>query len=239
MTTTSAAEAGSKAVVELLSPDRLAPYLSACGGDEPTALALYRWNSDLAAAFFEQLGHLEIMLRNALDARLVRRQERRGHDAEWFDDPGLRLGERAHKDIVQAKERARGVGRRRHEGTIARGKVIAELSFGFWRYLIARQHQDTLWPDLARAFPHAPGRALQVVELPVKRLHLFRNRIAHHEGIWHIPVEQRRDDLLSVLGYIAPAARDWTAATSRIDQIMTSRPVPSASKLVPSSRRHR
>ncbi|MFF9221675.1 hypothetical protein [Streptomyces viridosporus] len=60
-----------KAVIELISPDRLNPYLTACAGDSAAALALYRWNSDLVAAFFEPLGHLEIMLRNALDARLV------------------------------------------------------------------------------------------------------------------------------------------------------------------------
>ncbi|MFE4177466.1 hypothetical protein ACFRR7_36430 [Streptomyces sp. NPDC056909] len=63
-----------KAVIELITPDRLNPYLGVCGGDAGAALALYRWNSDLAAAFFEPLGHLEIMLRNALDARLVARQ---------------------------------------------------------------------------------------------------------------------------------------------------------------------
>ncbi|WP_254394139.1 hypothetical protein [Streptomyces buecherae] len=71
-----------KAVIELISPDRLNPYLTACAGDSTAALALYRWNSDLAAAFFEPLGHLEIMLRNALDARLVTRQQRRGRTTE-------------------------------------------------------------------------------------------------------------------------------------------------------------
>ena len=37
-----------KAVIELISPDRLNPYLTACVGDSTAALALYRWNSDLA-----------------------------------------------------------------------------------------------------------------------------------------------------------------------------------------------
>ncbi|GGQ47929.1 hypothetical protein ACFFKE_08505 [Streptomyces mutabilis] len=50
-----------------------------------------------------------------------------------------------------------------------RGKVIAELSFGFWRFLLARQYKTNLWPDLAGAFPYAPNRALTTVEDPVKR----------------------------------------------------------------------
>lgn len=77
----------SKAVIELISPDRLNPYLTACAGDSTAALALYRWNSGLAAAFFEPLGHLEIMLRNALDARLVARQQRRDRTTEWYVSP--------------------------------------------------------------------------------------------------------------------------------------------------------
>ncbi|MGV9761481.1 hypothetical protein ACWDUC_37560 [Streptomyces tricolor] len=81
-----------------------------------------------------------------------------------------------------------------------------------------------MWPDLAGAFPHAPNRALNTVEDPVKRLHQFRNRIAHHEGIWHLPLEARRDDIQAVLGFIAPAAATWVAGASRIDDVLARRP---------------
>ncbi|MFJ4866183.1 hypothetical protein [Streptomyces sp. NPDC088748] len=210
----------SKAVIELISPDRLNPYLTACGGDPEAALALYRWNGDLAAAFFESLGHLEIMLRNALDARLVQRQQGRNRTAEWYDDPSVRLSPKARADIAEAHRRAR-----RDGVTTPRGKIIAELSFGFWRFLLVRQYRSTLWPDLAGAFPHAPNRAITTVEDPVKRLHKFRNRIAHHEGIWHLPLAARRDDIQAVLGFIAPAAATWVAEASRIDDVLARRPV--------------
>ncbi|MEV0694705.1 hypothetical protein [Streptomyces sp. NPDC050388] len=208
-----------KAVIELISPDRLNPYLTACAGDTTAALALYRWNSDLAAAFFESLGHLEIMLRNALDARLVARQQRRGRTTEWYADRQVPLSGKARSDITQAQERAGRGG-----VIIPRGKIIAELSFGFWRFLLARQYKTSLWPDLAGAFPHAPNRALNTVEDPVKRLHKFRNRIAHHEGIRHLPLEARRDDIQTVLGFIAPVAATWVADASRIDDVLARRP---------------
>ncbi|MGW5215472.1 hypothetical protein ACWEQO_30840 [Streptomyces sp. NPDC004051] len=208
-----------KTVIELISPDRLNPYLTACAGDTTAALALYRWNSDLAAAFFEPLGHLEIMLRNALDARLVARQQRRGRTAEWYADTAVPLSGKARSDIIQAQQRAG-----RNGTAVPRGKVIAELSFGFWRFLLARQYTATLWPDLAGAFPHAPNRALTTVEDPVKRLHKFRNRIAHHEGIWHLPLEARRDDIQTVLGFMAPTAAAWVSDASRIDDVLAHRP---------------
>lgn len=208
------------AVIELISPDRLNPYLNTCAGDTTAALALYRWNSDLAASFFEPLGHLEIMLRNALDVRLVARQQHRKRPAQWYADPTVPLSDNARGDIAQAQQRAsRGGGR-----AAPRGKVIAELSFGFWRYLLARQYQASLWPDLAGAFPHAPNRALPTVEDPVKRLHKFRNRIAHHEGIWHLPLEAHRDDIQTVLGFIAPAAAAWVTDSSRINTVLARHP---------------
>ncbi|MDT3724541.1 hypothetical protein ROS62_06415 [Streptomyces sp. DSM 41972] len=81
---------------------------SRSAGDSTAALALYRWNSDLAAAFLEPLGHLEIMLRNALDARLVDRQQHRGRTTEWYIDRQVPLSGKARGDIAQAHERVGG-----------------------------------------------------------------------------------------------------------------------------------
>lgn len=49
---------------------RLATYLDACHNDTLKALALYRWNLQLASAFQEVLSITEIVLRNGLDAAL-------------------------------------------------------------------------------------------------------------------------------------------------------------------------
>ncbi|MFF0967200.1 hypothetical protein ACWDQO_35985 [Streptomyces sp. NPDC003703] len=195
------------------------PNLTACAGDSAAALALYRWNSDLARAFFEPLGHLEITLRNALDARLVARQQRRGRTTEWYTGRKVPPHRQGRGDITQARERAE----RRGAATTPRGKGIVELGFGFRRFLLARQYKLSQWPDLAGAFPHAPKRTLTTVENPVKRLHQFRNRITHHEGIWHLPLEARRDDIQTVLSFIAPAASTWVADAFRIDDVLAHR----------------
>ncbi|MBZ9644319.1 hypothetical protein [Streptomyces sp. PSKA30] len=68
-----------------------------------------------------------------------------------------------------------------------------------------------------------PTRALTLVEDPVQAPQL-RNRIAHHEGIWRLPLEARRDDLHTVLGFIDPAAATWVAGASRIDDVLAQRP---------------
>ena len=40
-----------------------------------------------------------------------------------------------------------------------------------------------LWPDLASGFPHTPDRQLGTIEDPLARLHVFRNRLAHHQRV--------------------------------------------------------
>jgi len=104
------------------------------------------------------------------------------------------------------------------------GQIISELGFGFWRFLLARRYQTTLWPDLAAGFPRAPSRRRQLVEDPVVRLHEFRNRLAHHQRIWSEPAADRLEDCLTLAGYVDDRVRDWIATTSRVPNILADNP---------------
>ena len=104
------------------------------------------------------------------------------------------------------------------------GQVLSELSFGFWRFLVSKTYSGRLWPDLASAFPHAPNRSRATIETPVRELHVFRNRLAHHQRIYSQPLTERRHDLQTLLGYIDPALAAWTATTSRVPAVLARRP---------------
>jgi hypothetical protein len=201
-----------------LSADRLSTYVQARHGDLDAAIELYRWNSTIAAAFWESLGHVEVVLRNALRERLAARHARLGRAATWLDDPAGELDRRAIEDIATARRRVRTKGKR-----VTEGQVVAELSFGFWRFLIAKRYMK-LWPDLASAFPLAPDRRLTTVEAPVARLYSFRNRLAHHERVWSEPLTHLDDDMTALLGFIDPNVRDWVAGTSRVQATLALRP---------------
>jgi hypothetical protein len=72
------------------------------------------------------------------------------------------------------------------------GKVIAELPFGFWRYLSSAAHEKTLWvPCLHTAFPERTDR--RDMDRPIGRLHQLRNRVAHHEPLLRTDVQARLD----------------------------------------------
>lgn len=208
-----------KIVHEYLSSERLSTYLRACDHELASALRLYAWNTLVAGAFWEVIGHFEIILRNSLDGRLAYRHARLGRSGDWLDGSVPELGRQTLKDIDKARARVRVKGKR-----LCHGQIIAELPLGFWRYLLAKQYQTTLWPDLAGAFPHKPDRSMSSVELPVHRIYDLRNRIAHHERIWSLPLEDRYRDILVVLGYIDPEMRAWVEKASRVPQVLAARP---------------
>lgn len=211
-------------------------YLAAAGGDRQLALDLYEWNAILSAAFQHDLAHLEVALRNAYNAAIVAKTP--PGLPHWTADPyrlfpvrwraprdGTRIdSNRAPREQIERAVRESGPGAQH-------GKVIAELTFGFWRYLSTSAHHHPLWiPYLHNAF--APGTSRPEVDRPVGRLHQTRNRIAHHEpllrrntatGLLSLTTQHladRRNDLLTVSELISPQLQDYIAATSAVrDQI--------------------
>lgn len=202
----------------LFSAERLSTYIAHCGGNSAAAVEMYRWNAAITAAFWEPVGHLEVALRNILDDRLAARHRRLGRPGSWLDDPAGELPGRARLDIAGARERVRQKGKRASDG-----QTISELSFGFWRFLITKK-LTRLWPDLATGFPHAPDRRRETVEAPLSRLHVFRNRLAHHQRVWSHAPEQRYEDLLALAGCIDPALPDWIEATSKVRSALAAKP---------------
>lgn len=214
-----------------LSNPRFAVYLTA-GGNRRRGLALYEWNAVMSAVFLRDLGHLEVALRNAYDAAIVANTS--SGLSHWTTDPyrlfpvrwrAARDGTRVDSNRTPRKQIERAV---REAGPGAPpGKVIAELTFGFWRYLSTRQHHHPLWiPYLHNAF--TPGTSRPAVDNPVGRLHWFRNRIAHHEPllrrhpttrllIMTTPhLQDRLGDVLTVAELISPELRDYIESTSTV-----------------------
>jgi len=209
-----------RALEARLSRERLRPYRSAVGGDLDLAIQLYEWNSAAAGAFFETLGHFEVLLRNALHDQLSAWHTAAGRPGHWYDDPAGVLDARRHADVAAARDRIR-----RERKTETPGKVVAERNFGFWRFLLDRHYQTMLWaPALRRAFPHLQPQRRDLVYSPVYELNRLRNRIAHHEPIHGRNLSDRHDDLLRVTGFIDPAAQAWLSSLSRVPAVLQSRP---------------
>ncbi|WP_125609632.1 hypothetical protein [Specibacter cremeus] len=143
--------------VAWLSQHRYDKYLTLASGDHMLAMQIYAWNSELSSAILRDLAHVEVSVRNALDAQL----------APAFPDwaaqpaPGWLHLENGTQRVRLRQQRLNSDGRKllrsaqRDIGAAAtHGMVIARLSFGFWQFLITpRARESTLWtPYLHRLF---------------------------------------------------------------------------------------
>jgi hypothetical protein len=216
-------------VADLVTRERLRSYIAAPGNDIGAAVELYEWNSAVSGASYEDIGRFEIVFRNTLDAGLAQLGARKGWSSPWYLRQQLfpgRHGARALKDIATARKRAT----RNERVPEAHGKVIAELSFGFWRFLSSQAYLTSLWvPALAGQFlghPDAsdPRVIRREVEDRVQRIHFLRNRVAHHEPIHRRTLQQDHHDLLQVLAWIRSEAEAWVRQTSRVPTVLAARP---------------
>jgi len=146
-------------------------------------------------------------LGNALHHALI------DHYGAWHeeDSPFVRvLTTRDAKRLREARrtceaDRAR---RSRTSGNAAiePGHMVAALTFGFWRKLLSRSYDRTLWvPALHNAF--LPDTARRRVYDAADRLNIQRNRIAHHERIAN--PRQIKQAGQNVAGAIRPQAEFW------------------------------
>ncbi|HET8684200.1 MAG TPA: hypothetical protein VFM54_20350 [Micromonosporaceae bacterium] len=136
-----------------LSAERLSAYRTAVGDDLERAIYLYEWNRDLTSALGATLGDIEVVVRNAMHEQLTRWSASKHGQPWWYLDPNAVLTDRAREDITKARDRATYDGKPETPG-----RVVAELGFGFWRYLLARRYERVLWlPCLRHAFPGLRG----------------------------------------------------------------------------------
>ncbi|MEU4564863.1 hypothetical protein AB0F72_41335 [Actinoplanes sp. NPDC023936] len=201
------------------SPERMGPYDAAANGDLDTAFELYAWNSELSAALAAPIGHVEVVLRNAIHENLTAWSARRFDEPRWFVISSRFLQPRAVQDIEIARRRAsRGA---REESA---GRVIAELNLGFWRFLLANQYDGTLWRETVyRVFPGQPRR--RVIHDAAAVLHLCRNRLAHQEPIFNRPVADIHATALALADWICPVSRAWIERRCRTRDLLVRRPL--------------
>lgn len=224
-----------------LSVPRFAVYLRAAGHDRRTASALYEWNAQVAAVFHHDLAHLEVGLRNAYDRALC--EGAPDHGTHWVFEPLRHFPPQRHKAVngryYDANETSRRLIAEAIKNATARpkasrsdsveamrpspGKVIAELSFGFWRYLSIRRQHDSLWiPHLHRAF--RPGTSRQAVDRPIASLHNLRNRVAHHEPLFTVDLAGRHRDLLALADLISAELAAYITTKSWWPDLLATRP---------------
>ena len=190
----------------IFSQERLEGYLNhaSCNNSKEDALIMYSWNIDLSQSLYPALQILEISLRNSLHHALSQNFE----TDQWFDLSFLHPREQIQ--IQKVKDDLK-----RRKKPLETGRIVAELSFGFWTSLfdIRYEHGQVLWPRmLKKTFMHLPKKlkTRAFLSRELNRIRFLRNRIFHHEPIWHWKdLKQQHQKILDLTKGLSPAALQY------------------------------
>jgi Abi-like protein len=190
----------------IFSEERLDGYLNhaKCNNSKTDALVAYSWNIELSQALYPALQILEITLRNSLHQTL----STNFNTAHWFDLTFLHKREK--KQIEQAKDDLKKEHKR-----IEAGHIVAKLSFGFWTSLfdVRYEHGQILWPKLLKpTFPYLSKsqRTRTYLSRELNRIRFLRNRIFHHEPIWHWKdLTDQHASIINMTKGLSPAASKY------------------------------
>ncbi|MBB5868725.1 hypothetical protein F4553_002104 [Allocatelliglobosispora scoriae] len=186
-----------------LGRERFAKFVHAARGDRARAIALVDWDREVGGEIMKGLGEWELAMRNSYDAVITDWWTGTDH---WLRDPTspvLATIMRDGRDLNfhNKKNIGKAISRLKEKATPA--NIVANLSLDFWRYLTAASREKSLWvPALHKAFPRGTPRF--AADQQIDGLYRLRNRIAHREPIFHMPVAALVEDLLGSCERIRP-----------------------------------
>lgn len=167
----------------IMSSARIGRYLTACGGNTKKAMTLYRKNLQLSQELFTVISCFEIALRNEIDKKC---ESVFGRD--WLRDGAKMQGIFDTNQCKVTKETINDAVKKLNQ-QYTHDKLVAELGFGFWRYMFAAHQYTATGRILLRIFPAKPTStpAIQYnntyVFNQLAQINNLRNRIAHHEPV--------------------------------------------------------
>lgn len=203
-------------LLECFPEPRMRPYLDAARGDHRRALELYSWNARMAGAALEQLSHLEVLLRHAVDAELANLEQEKRRGIPWF------LLSPYDSAQEQAVEKVRERLRRSQRET--RDQIIAGLSFGYWTGWFGSKYEELWRKSLHRAFPNSSGNRKEV-SAKVEQIRKFRNRIAHHDSLLNVDVGFEMSAVFKLAEMISQDAAAWMKTVDRTKEVGRQRPI--------------
>lgn len=164
------------ASLESLAKDRFDAYRRSGDADELDAIARYVWAIDVAKSLHPKLHALDVTFRNQVHNAISRL-----HGVTWYDLPALMAPDDLRK-VAAARQNLQLL--RKIETP---GRIVAELSFGFWTSLYGRHHEhDIVRPTIQAVFPlYSGAQRLQrgVIATRLRDARFLRNRISHFEHV--------------------------------------------------------
>ncbi len=211
-----------KAFITAISKPRLTKYLHHAEGNERNALLLYHWNSQLSQALYLPLQSWEIVLRNRLNSFFIYKYS----NPRWHTDArALRNFNR--NDRRRLDETVERLSRDLAPAVPTTDQVVADLSAGFWVSQFGTDYGAQYgWANNIkfRVFTNDHTITRLIADKKCNDLLDLRNRVAHHEPIFHLPLDLLRQDLDLLLSGMCGVTANYMASACSFKAIWNAMP---------------
>ena len=103
--------------------------------------------------------------------------------------------------------------------------MTAELGFGFWENMFLEKYTRDLWVNLHDSFPHLPSTVdQQIFKAKCEKIRDLRNKIAHHEPIFHRNLSQDYAHCLELIRWLSPAKAAWIRPHCAVATLLRAKP---------------
>lgn len=230
------------AITGALTQPRLGRFLVKGGYDFPFTMEWYLWNARLTKSLQFPMHAVEVTLRNAV----VHHLKLLNAPDEWAFDAGVLkvlAGKSPHireslntakKRLLRAKMRFADyehlVEKVNHLDVpsfdiISTDDVVAKLPFEFWVGLLGKDFDSDWHATIKKVFPYAPsGTSRRDIWLLADEAKELRNRMAHHEPVFHLPLDGNHEGILALVGYRCRETRGWVRHFSTFSSVLSQEP---------------
>ena len=167
-------------------------YLTACDANTRKSMTLYRKNLQISQEMFTIISCFEVALRNAIDKKCI---SILGNN--WLRDGANNGG---IFDNLQCRVTKQNINEAINKlPQYSHHKLVAELGFGFWRFMFASNQFNATNRILLRIFPSKPTSTPTMqynhtyILNQLAQINNIRNRIAHHEPICFVSQQPVKD----------------------------------------------
>lgn len=169
----------------------------------------YAWNIALSESLYPTLQCVEITLRNSIHNAATIAFE----TEYWYDIPNL-LNEKSLQNIKKTK-----FDLQRKNKIETSAQIVATLNFGFWTGLFYSDYDQKFFTKIAKtAFPYLnkSERTRRRISKPLNEIRKLRNRIMHHEPIWHLKdLSRHHQNIKNIISWTNPAMLEFVEAIDR------------------------
>ena len=187
-------------------------YMRDANNDLDTAMLICKSNHELAGILHEQIGYVEICVRNAIDLELRKLALKEKQNEEWTNP--LYMPDSV-KDLIENQiKKAREIAVRSHPGgSVNHDDILSKLMWGTWVKLVGSSEtnsnnriQQKLWKDaVCNAFPFVNCSKInkqddygrKIISRNLIYIKEIRNKAAHFDNLYSIA--QKNKNLINAL----------------------------------------